>query len=176
MAGMSGKGRRSSRVAPVSLLLGALLLALLIPVPTSSHDPQDQVLGQVGVDERPGGRIPGELAFRDQNGKAVLLAGYFTGGPVILTLNYYACPTLCPLAFRNLAETAGRMGALSLSRDFRIVIVSSNPDESPELAREKSATTYRMLGHTADPGSRWPFLRGTGPRSSAWPGATGCAT
>jgi protein SCO1 len=159
MEGRSGSGRRG-RVAPVSLLLGALLLAVLIPAPASSHDPKDQVLEQVGVDERLGGRIPEDLAFRDQTGKVVLLAKYFTGGPVVLTLNYYACPTLCPLVFRNLAETAGRLGALTLGRDFRIVTVSINPDESPELAREKSATTYRMLGRTADPGSRWPFLMG----------------
>jgi len=160
MAATPGEERRS-KVAQISLLLGALLLVFLIPAPASSHDPQDQVLEQVGVDERPGGRIPGDLAFRDQTGKAVLLAEYFTGGPVILTLNYYACPTLCPLVFRNLAETAGKLGALTLSKDFRIVTVSINPEELPELAREKSATTYGMLGKTADPGNRWPFLMGS---------------
>jgi protein SCO1 len=159
MAGLSGEKRRS-RVCTGFLLLWALFLAVLTPAPASSHDPQDQVLEQIGVEERLGGHIPGDLAFRDQNGKTVLLADFFTGRPVVLTLNYYACPTLCPLVFRNLAETAGRMGALKLSRDFRIVTVSINPDESPELAREKSALTYRMLGRTADPETRWPFLMG----------------
>jgi len=160
MAGMSGEKRRT-RVAPVSLLFGALLLAVLIPVPASPHDLQDQVLEQVGVDEHLGGRIPEDLTFRDQAGKAVRLREYFAGGPVVLTLNYYACPTLCPLVFRNLAGTAGRLGALTLSKDFRIVTVSINPDESPQLAREKSATTYAMLSRTANPEIRWPFLMGS---------------
>jgi protein SCO1 len=151
-----------SRVAPAALLFVALLMAALVPILAGAHDPQDQVLEQVGVDERLGERIPGDLAFRDQTGEKVLLAGYFSGGPVILTLNYYACPTLCPLVFRNLADTARRLGGVTLSKDFRIVTVSINPDESPLLAREKSAATYAMLGRTANPGSRWPFLMGSG--------------
>jgi protein SCO1 len=142
------------------LLIGALASPAAFPDPSCAHESQDPILQQVGVDERPGARLPRDLPFRDQDGRAVRLADYFTGGPVILTLNYYACPSLCPLVFRNLAGTVGRLGELKLSKDFRIVTVSINPQESPALAREKSAATYAMLGGTATPGSRWPFLMG----------------
>ena len=152
-----GMGRLA---ATVSLPLLVLAYLTLIPPLATAHDPQDLVLRQIGVDERLGARLPGGLPFRDQAGKNVLLSDYFTGEPVILTLNYYACPTLCPLVFRNLAGTAGRLGDLKLGRDFRIVTVSINPEESPALARERSATTYAMLGGSADPGSGWPFLMG----------------
>ena len=159
-ARLSGKGR--NRNALLTLLL---VLAILVQTatPAASHDPQDRILEQLGVNEQLGARIPGELAFLDQAGKSVRLADYFTGVPIILTLNYYACPTLCPLVFRNLAGTVGKLGELKLDRDFRIVTVSINPDESPALAREKSAATYALLGNTADPGSRWPFLMGSAP-------------
>jgi protein SCO1 len=152
--------------ATVSCLLGVLALSTLLAPPAGSHDPQDLVFEQVGVEERLGQLIPAELYFQDQAGRTVQLSSYFTGEPVILTLNYYACPTLCPLVFRNLAQTLGGLGKLSLGKDFRIVTVSINPDESPALAREKSAATYAMLAGASDTGSNWPFLRGTLPTIS----------
>jgi protein SCO1 len=156
----TGPARVRTRVAAACLLLAALALLTLPPDLGWTHDPQDTVLEHVGVNERLGKQIPLDLGFRDQAGTNVRLADYFTGGPVLLTLNYYACPTLCPLVFRNLAQTVGRLGDFTLGKDFRIVTFSINPDESPDLAREKSAATYAMLGGLADPGNRWPFLRG----------------
>ena len=144
----------------VALLFGMLIFLTLSSPSAFGHDPQDQVLAQVGVAERLGARIPGGLPFRDQDGRNVLLSDYFTGEPVLITLNYYACPSLCPLVFRNLAGTIGRLGDLKLARDFRVVTVSINPEESPALAREKSVLTYARLGAMAAPGSRWPFLQG----------------
>jgi len=145
-------------------LLAALLLIpaflTLLPRSAGAHDPQDEVLQQVGVDERLGQPIPTGLRFRDQTGKKVRLADYFTGGPAIVTLNYYACPTLCPLVFRNLAGSVRHLGNLKLGKDFRIVTVSINPDEIPALARDKSVATYAMLGGLSEPENRWPFLMG----------------
>ena len=160
MTGMPA-GRRGFRSPAGLLAVGALAFSALLAAPVFPHNLQDKVPPQVGVDERLGARIPGDLPFRDQAGRSVLLSDYFTGAPVILTLNYFACPTLCPLVFRNLAGTAARMGDLALGRDFRIVTVSINPDESAALAREKSASTYAMLAGAADPGSSWPFLMGS---------------
>ena len=160
MAGAQVGECRLGIAAQTVLLLAALAMSAVFPSPARAHDPQDQVLEQVGVDERLGARLPEGLAFRDQNGRAVLLDDYFTGMPVIVTLNYFACPTLCPLVFRNLAGTVGRLGGLTLGKDFRIVTVSIDPEESPTLAREKSTGTYAMLGSAPDPASNWPFLMG----------------
>lgn len=146
----------------VMLLLAAL--ALILPaLPAQGHDPQDVVFEQVGVDEKPGSAIPTRLGFRDQAGRSVQLSRYFTGTPVILTLNYYSCPTLCPLVFRNLAGTIAKMGNLKLGRDFRVVAVSIDPDETVERAASKSSQTYAMLGGIPDPGNAWPFLLGGQP-------------
>jgi protein SCO1 len=159
---MAGPGPTLRLIAAGVWLLSVLPVCLaLFPPPAAAHDPQDLVLQQVGVDERLGAAIPGELSFRDQYGKNVRLSDYFSGGPVILTLNYYACPTLCPLVFRNLAGAVNRLGGLALGRDFRIVTVSINPQESPALAREKAAATYAMLGGTAGTENSWPFLLGS---------------
>jgi len=42
------------------------------------------------------------LAFPDEAGTAVQLGDYLGQKPVILTLNYYECPMLCPLMLEGL--------------------------------------------------------------------------
>ena len=130
----------------------ALTLAFLSHSTASAHDPQDLIFDKVGVEERLGEPIPTDLAFLDQTGETVRLSRYFTGGPVILTLNYFSCPTLCPLVFRNLAGSIGKMGDPAIGKDFRVVTVSIDPEESVAKAADKSATTYAMLGKTPAPG------------------------
>jgi len=153
MSGWRGK-------VAAALLLFATALA---PAPAWPHEIGDQVLAQVGVDEQLGRRLPTELTFRDQTGKEVQLSRYFTGAPVILTLNYYSCPMLCPLIFRNLAGTIGGMRKLTLGKDFRVVTVSIDPQEAPARAADSSAKTYAMLPQLPDPGAAWPFLLGSQP-------------
>lgn len=152
---------RRSRFTAALLFFAALALEPLLFKVATAHDPQDEVLEQVGVDERLGATVRKELTFRNQRGEPVQLSRYFSGKPVILTLNYFSCPTLCPLVFRNLAGTIDRLGDLNLGRDFRVVTVSIDPDETLQRAAEKSAKTYAMLPGVADPGNGWPFLLGT---------------
>jgi protein SCO1/2 len=147
--------------ALAGLIAGALLFAALLPGPARSHEQRDFPPEQVGVDERLGMALTTGLSFRDQGGQTVRLSRYFTGVPVILTLNYYACPTLCPLVFRNLVRSMEEMEGLALGRDFRVVTVSIDPEESLARASDKAAKTHAMLRHTPDPGGSWPFLVGS---------------
>ena len=112
---------RSVEIAALALFWATLTLTFQLPS-AWGHDPQDLVFGQVGVDERLGERVPTELSFTDQKGQQVQLSRYFTGGPVLLTLNYFSCPTLCPLT------------AFSISR--RPVVVSG-----PKRTKAASETT-----------------------------------
>ncbi|WP_298271838.1 SCO family protein [Geobacter sp.] len=161
----------TTRNGRLALLLPALslLCALLIPasaLPAEApfpRDPADEILRQIGVDEKPGARIPPELAFTDTAGKTVRLGDFFGDGPVILTLNYYSCPMLCPTIFRNLVGTMAGMKGLSLANDFRIVTVSFDPREPLARARAKEAETHAMLRGIPEPGRRWTFLIGREP-------------
>ena len=149
----------------ISVLLLALFLfvAPLLPGPLSAHTLQDEALPNIGVDEKLGAQVPLDLLFTDQDGRQVRLGDYFSGGPVILTLNYYSCPTLCPLVFRNLSNTITAVKALSLAKDYRIVTLSIDPEETVERARAKSGETWRMVPGVVDPAKRWPFLLDRGP-------------
>jgi protein SCO1/2 len=146
-----------------SVLLPALLCVLvaLFPAAALAADPQDAILQEVGVDEKPGAAIPRELPFSDASGKPVRLADYLGDGPVLLTLNYYTCPMLCPLTFRSLVATMERVKGLSLARDYRVVTVSIDPDEIPEIARAKANETHALMPGLRDADARWPFLYGS---------------
>lgn len=158
-----------------SATLCALLVVWLCLPPSApaTQLTEQEILRHIGVDEKPGTRIPLDLAFTDDKGRAVTLGNYFTGEPVILTLNYYSCPMLCPLTFRNLIMTMGEMQGLSLGRDFRIVTVSIDPEETLQRAREKVAETHGMLQGIADPGDRWCFLLGREPEIERLAGIVG---
>ncbi len=135
-----------------------LCCATLLPSRLAAHTLRDEALPNVGVDEKLGNRVPLDLTFIDQDGRRVRLGDYFAGGPVILTLNYFSCPTLCPLVFRNLANTIASVKGLSLGGDYRIVTVSIDTEEVQERAHSKAEETWRMLTGIQNPAERWPFL------------------
>jgi protein SCO1/2 len=149
------------RIAIIGLLLTLFLfVAAFYPSRLLSHTLQDEALPNIGVDEKLGAQVPLDLVFTDQDGRQVRLGDYFSGGPVVLTLNYYSCPTLCPLVFRNLSNTIAAVKGLSLAKDYRIVTLSIDPEETAERAHAKSGETWRMAPGVADPAKRWPFLLG----------------
>ena len=143
--------------------LAAVLFAFLLFLPGVVHaaDPQDAILQKVGVDEKPGATIPRDLPFADASGREVRLGDYLGDGPVLLTLNYYTCPMLCPLTFRSLAATMSQVKGFSLGRDYRVVTVSIDPEEIPEIARAKASETHALMPGLREADARWPFLYGS---------------
>jgi len=137
------------------------VLVTLFPATALAADPQDAILQEVGVEEKLGAAIPRDLPFTDASGKPVRLADYLGDGPVLLTLNYYTCPMLCPLTFRSLTATMAQVKGISLARDYRVVTVSIDPDEIPEIARAKANETHAMLPDPVGADARWPFLYGS---------------
>jgi protein SCO1/2 len=114
----------------------------------------------VEVTEHLGDQIPLDLAFRDENGRNVTLADYFKGDkPVILTLNYYACPMLCTLVLNGMIDGLKPL-KWSPDKDFRIVTVSIDHREGPELAREKKKS-YLAQYDRPEAEAGWHFLTGT---------------
>ena len=107
-----------------------------------------------------GTKIPLDLPFTDSDGKAVKLGDFFDGKkPVLLTLVYYRCPTLCTLVLNDM--TRGLNGLdLNPGQDFRIVTVSFNPNDTTEDAADKKATylqSYKRPGAEEN----WHFLTGS---------------
>ena len=144
--------------ARVFLLFSFLLL---LPAAARAEDPQDRMLRDAGVDEKLGAKVPVDLPLTDASGKSVRLGDYLGAGPVLLTLNYYTCPMLCPLTFRSLSATMAQVKGLSLARDYRVVTVSIDPEEIPEIVRAKANETHALMPGLPDADARWTFLYGS---------------
>ncbi len=158
----TGARRRIADLRGVSLraVLVAAALAIAAAAPAHVRETPDDILKSIGVDEKRGERVPLDLSFRNQDGQTLRLRDFFTGGPVVLTLNYFTCPMLCPITLHNLLGTVNSVSGVALSRDYRIVTISIDPDEKPDAARARADELYRTMRGISDPGNRWPFLFG----------------
>ena len=124
-----------------------------------SNQPREELKG-VGIERQLGTTVPTDLAFRNAAGEQVTLGQYLDGEtPVILNLVYHDCPMLCGLmldgftsSLRSLSWTPGQQ--------FRVLTVSFNPREGPEMARaQKIAYTKRLDRPGVEKG--WHFLTGS---------------
>ncbi|MCP4805424.1 MAG: SCO family protein [Proteobacteria bacterium] len=110
------------------------------------------------VVEKLGDHIDPTLQFVDQDGQTVELGDYLDGEtPVLLTLNYYRCETLCSIqlnalmaGLQDLDWTAGE--------EFRIVTVSIDPREGSDVAGGKREAYLEQYGRGDD--VEWDFLTG----------------
>jgi len=140
--------------APSSFMRGA-------SQPASQVKPQE--LEGVGITQKLDQQLPLDLSFKDETGKTVQLGEYFqTGRPVILNLVYYTCPMLCG------EELTGEASALSVlkftpGKEYEVVSVSINPDETPQQAAEKKKIYIDRMNEHLEPktnGEGWHFLTG----------------
>ena len=116
------------------------------------------LLGAVAFEQRLNEAVPLDVAFRDESGAPVRLGEYFGQKPVILTLNYYECPMLCPLVLEGLLQSL-RVLAFTIGEQFDIVTVSIDPSESPALAAAAKARYLHEYGRPAA-ADGWHFLTG----------------
>ena len=111
-----------------------------------------------GIDQRLEQPVPLDLVFRDEAGKSVTLGEYFQDRPVILVLAYHRCPGLCSLVLNSLVETMRKL-PLEPGSDYRVVVVSFDPKDTPEIAAAKKKAYALELGRpSAEAG--WHFLTG----------------
>jgi protein SCO1/2 len=150
--------RQQGAHAPRSPLAIALFLVLLGAAPSRAEPPLPPVLRSVGFDQRLDEQVPLDLAFRDEAGRAVRLGDYFDGKPVILVLAYFRCPQLCTEVLNGLVRAMLDL-PLELGKDFRVVTVSFDARETPEMAAAKKKTYLERYGR---PGAEngWHFLTG----------------
>jgi protein SCO1 len=115
-------------------------------------------LEKVGIDQKLDGQAPLDLRFSDESGRSVRLGDLVAGKPAILVLVYYRCPMLCNEVLNGLLR-ALRALSFSAGEEFRVLTVSIDPHEPPELAAAKKEGYLREYDR---PGAAagWRFLTG----------------
>ncbi len=135
-----------------------VFVGVLLAGPALAQDGRPPILREIGWDQRLGDTVPGDIALRDETGKAVRLSDFLGRRPVVLSLVYYECPMLCTLTLNGLASALGVLN-YDAGREFEIVTVSFEPKETPALAAaKKKGYLARYKRPTAEQG--WHFLTG----------------
>ena len=129
-------------------------------------------LQKIDVLEHLGEKIPLDLEFVDSSGDTVKLASFFRQGkPVLLTLAYYKCPMLCGLVLNGLSQGVSEL-AFTPGKDFQMVTVSINPEETAGLAAGKKKNILAAIKKPV-PESGWAFLTGAASQSERLADAVG---
>jgi protein SCO1/2 len=116
------------------------------------------ILREVSIAQRLGNQIPPEIVFRDESGRAVRLGDYFGKKPIVLSLVYFECPSLCTEVLNGELRTM-KVTSLGLGKDYDAVTVSFEAKDTPALAKAKRdvyAGQYGRPGATEN----WHFLTG----------------
>jgi protein SCO1 len=112
----------------------------------------------VGIQQRLEQQIPLDLTFRDETGKSVQLGDYIGKKPVILNFVYYRCPMLCPELLIGL-ESSLKVLKFDVGKEFDVVTVSFDPNDTPQLAAAKKADILKRY-HRPGAENGWHFLTG----------------
>lgn len=135
------------------------LLSSVLCSQSYAKQPFEEMVKQVGIDQKLDQNVPLNLTFNDENGRSVELGRYFGMQPVVLVLVYYECPMICNLVLQGVVK-AFRVLQFEPGKEFQVVVASIDPKEKPELAAQKKEN---MLKEYKRPESEhgWHFLTGS---------------
>ena len=64
--------------------------------------------------------------------------------------NYFRCPGICPVLINNMVDVVNRI-QLEPGKDFRLISVSFDPADTPELAQQKKANYLNQMKRPFSP-------------------------
>ena len=139
------------RPKPFLMLLPVCLVVFpAAPIQGQIPPPTDQV----GVEERLGQMVPLDLSVTTADGQTVHLSE-FIDRPTILALVFYRCPDICSPLLMGLARAIERTESPP-GEEYRVLVFSFNPDETPTDARH-SQTHIQGMFHPPWPEQDWIF-------------------
>jgi protein SCO1 len=129
--------------------------------PVKNETPRE--LRDIGIDEQLGRPLDLGVPVLADNGEAVTLGKYFNSGrPVLFTVVYYNCASLCNLHLNGVTDALKEL-KMTAGREFELVALSMDARETPALAAAKKANYLRAYGRP-EAADGWHFL--TGPAAS----------
>jgi protein SCO1/2 len=138
-------------------VFGALVLAFTGTVRAQYARPK--ITNGVTLEQKLNSPVPLDLVFRDESGLVVPLRTYFGEKPVVLSLVYFNCPSLCPMSLHETAEGLRRV-PLEAARDYNVVVVSIDPADTPKTAALTKTKYKSQFGNRSGYDAGWHFLTG----------------
>ena len=101
-------------------------------------------LKDITVRERIGDSIDLNLAFVDEQNQKRVLKEYFGSAPVLMSIIYYNCPSLCNFHLNGLFEALEKLSAY-WTAPYQFVLVSMDSTEKAPLAKEKKVNYLKQF-------------------------------
>ncbi len=125
----------------------ALLLCLAFVVRVGAQE--QNLSARADLEQKLGAQIPLDLTFTDETGQTVPLRHYFGERPVVLQMGYNHCWLMCDVVTGALVRSLQDL-RLDPGRDFDVVFVSIDPNETWQLAAKKRDAYIRSYGRSKD--------------------------
>jgi protein SCO1/2 len=137
----------------------ALLAGFLTAVLGQAQYARPNIARGVDLKQKLNSQIPLDLVFKDETGQSVPLRTYFGDKPVLLSLVYFTCPSMCPMSMRETTLSLSRL-PLQPGTDYNVLIVSFDPKDTPEIATQQKLK-YAEEFHRKGFGEGFHFLTGS---------------
>ena len=187
-ASCPGSAARGWRALAVAVLLGvggveAGAQSRVGPAPITGGSaplpPEVQEVQEVGVVQKLGNTLDLETPLVNQDGKPVKLGDYFAGDrPVVIEFAYFDCPMLCPMVQSGMSDAARALHESSgwlPGREYELLTISINPDDTPVAAAEQRAGVIEGL-ELGDPPRAAPSPQLAAAAKAGWHFLTGRQT
>jgi protein SCO1/2 len=142
----------------MKITVRAFLASVIFLVFALTGQTQTKTSSDAGIDEKLGMQVAMDTVLKDENGNDVTLR-QLIDKPTILIFNYFRCAGICPVLISNMVSVINRI-QLDPGKDFRLIAVSFDPTDTPQMAREKKANYLNQLRRPLSPDA-WHFLTGT---------------
>ena len=114
----------------------------------------------IDIQQNIGVQVPMDIEFRNEKDEVIRIGDLFTDKPVLLSMVYYGCPSLCTLVLDGMvAGIDGQKEEFRLGDAFTVISVSIDPRETGALATEKKGN-YLANVHVDGKEANWHFLTG----------------
>jgi len=139
------------------------LAALIFPSFSYATTKPDLVPAEAEIDQNLDQQLDLKLPFSDASGKTAPLSDYLLPGrPTIIVPVYYGCPRLCGFTLKGLLDLINELD-FELGKDYKIITVSFDHTEGPDLAAQRQTEQFAKLKFPARGPAGWSFLTGGEP-------------
>jgi protein SCO1/2 len=132
-------------------------LFLILTTPALGHD-STATRADILLDERLGQIIPADMVFMDENNRSINLRTMIDK-PTIIAPVYLGCTHECPMLLTGLAQVLGKLDLVSPGRDYKVIALSFDENDTPAIARDKKKNYIKAVGKPFRD-EDWPFLTG----------------
>jgi protein SCO1 len=136
----------------------AVLVAVLLSGAGGPLWGQRVASGEAGINEKLGAQVDLDAVLKAEDGTDITLR-QLIGKPTVLTLNYFTCTGICSPLLNALMETLNRLD-LQPAAQFQVITVSFDPNDTPEVARQKRNNYLAQMKRPFPP-EAWRFLTGS---------------